>query len=172
MNKLMTVTGFRRYTPEDAMEGVPYYMDSEGRDWYQLRYEFSPDTMKFIYDEEGRLLSFARSAEFMMPTGTISEMEMKRWPPGVSLNGFWRCGPNSIECRIENLGDRMLALSQFFIDIGAESKSVKLLIEDWQSDPCYPMAPFPRFSGAVVQRAVEKGMDINEYNILTLKETP
>lgn len=168
----MTVTGFHQYTPEDAMDGVPYYKDSEDRDWYQLRYQFNPDTMKFIYDEEGRLLSFAKSAEFMAPTGTISEIPLKDWPPGVSLNGFWKCGPNHIECRVENLGDRMIALTEFFTDIAAETKSVRLAIEDWQSDPCYPLIPFPRFSNGIVEKAVEKGMDINEYRLLTLKEAP
>ena len=168
----MTVTGFHQYKPENAMDGVPYYRDSEGRDWYELRYMFNPETMKVIYDEEGRLLSFAKSAEFMAPAGTITEIPMAKWPPNVSLNGFWRCGPNSIECRVENLDERMAALAEFFEDAAKEHKSVRLAMEDWYSDPNWPLTPFPRFSNGIVNLALEKGMDIAEYRLLTLKEAP
>lgn len=170
MTNLLTVTGFERYYPEDAHEGVPHYRDSSGQDWYQLRYQFSKDTMKFCFDNQGFLLAFAPSAEFMFPMETITEIDIREWPPGVAANGFWRCGPSKIECRVENLGDRMMALAEWFTELAAQHKAIAMRLDDWRATDCYPLVPFPRFAKHIVNRAVEAGMSLQEYKLLSLEE--
>ena len=53
----MNVKNFKSFEPSDKIKGVLYLKSEDGKDWYASQKEFNADTIKIMYDQEGRIIS-------------------------------------------------------------------------------------------------------------------
>ena len=53
----MDIKNFKTYEPSDKIKGVLYLKSEDGKDWYASQKEFNADTIKIMYDQEGRIIS-------------------------------------------------------------------------------------------------------------------
>ena len=53
----MDIKNFKAYEPVDKIKGILYLKSEDGKDWYDCQKEFKEDTIKIMYDREGRIIS-------------------------------------------------------------------------------------------------------------------
>lgn len=53
----MDIKNFKAYEPSDKIKGVLYLKSEDGKDWYDCQKGFKDDTIKIMYDIEGRIIS-------------------------------------------------------------------------------------------------------------------
>lgn len=51
---------FERYTPDNLKYGTVSYSRNEDGDWYEQQKNFAEDTLKILYDDDGRISAFTR----------------------------------------------------------------------------------------------------------------
>ncbi|MBK4715540.1 MULTISPECIES: tail fiber assembly protein [Tenebrionibacter/Tenebrionicola group] len=69
---------FSVYVPEDAdrlalveQYGVMFLKNADGLDWYDCRRAFAADTLKIGYDDDGRIATFTRDVDALMPVDLL-----------------------------------------------------------------------------------------------------
>lgn len=61
-----------------------------GQDWYESQKLYSPDTMKIVYDEAGRVVSFDTDASKLWPINCwVAEVAASDIPDGMDRLGGW-----------------------------------------------------------------------------------
>ncbi|WP_160297561.1 tail fiber assembly protein [Pantoea anthophila] len=61
-----------------------------GQDWYESQALFSPDTMKIVYDEAGRIVSFDMDVSKLWPINCwVAEVDASDIPEGMDRLGGW-----------------------------------------------------------------------------------
>lgn len=51
---------FERYTPDNLKYGTVSYSRNADGDWYEQQKNFAEDTLKILYDDDGRISAFTR----------------------------------------------------------------------------------------------------------------
>ena len=51
---------FERYTPDNLKYGTVSYSRNADGDWYEQQNNFAEDTLKILYDDDGRISAFTR----------------------------------------------------------------------------------------------------------------
>lgn len=186
MSELLTMKGFRRYKPENSIhpENVPHYMDDQGRDWYEWRYHFRDDTMKVVYDEDGCVVSFANSAEFMAPFDyTISEVPLSEVPEAFTIDDqhSWHYFEGRLvqslggrDSKIRALRESTLAATDFMMvpdyPLGDEKRAaltaLRKSLRDITDEPGYPEVVFPELPDYVLDALRSKRVSLVDYNYL------
>lgn len=87
---MITLKNLKLYTPEDPFLGVgpAYLQDDEGRDWYKMHKEFSPDTWKIIVNTDGQVGGASKDVSVWYPLG-LSIYELNRLPKDFFTAGPW-----------------------------------------------------------------------------------
>lgn len=183
MSKLLTMKGFRRYTPENSIHAanVPHYMDDQGRDWYEWRYNFREDTLKIIYDEDGMVVSFADSAEFMYPMDfAITEIPKSEVPAAFTIdvehswhyiNGKLVQTANGRDLKIRELREAVLAATDFMVvadypldeDNRATLLELRKALRDVTKTDGYPNVAFPEVPPFVLDVLRSKKINLADY---------
>ncbi|MDT0178192.1 tail fiber assembly protein [Enterobacter sp. BRE11] len=69
---------------------VMFVRCQSGQDWYESQKLYSPDTMKIVYDETGRVVSFDRDASKLWPINcSVAEVDAAGVPEGLDTLGDW-----------------------------------------------------------------------------------
>ncbi|MFK3934054.1 tail fiber assembly protein [Pantoea agglomerans] len=64
--------------------------DETGADWYASQRLFQPDTLKFVFDKNGVVISMNHDVSALWPGGhSVAEIASKDVPAGLSINGEW-----------------------------------------------------------------------------------
>lgn len=70
---------------------IIFYQCECGNCWYEARKEFSPDTMKIAYLEDGRVFQASKDASAISPENcSVSEIPMEEVPEDFSIMKQWR----------------------------------------------------------------------------------
>lgn len=90
---------FAIYKPEfkSAEEDEPEYRpdilyarDKNGRDWYDCQADFSSDTLKVMYDENGIIVCISKDATAIFPPGfSVAEVAISETPPEACNDMTW-----------------------------------------------------------------------------------
>ncbi|HIH4389354.1 TPA: tail fiber assembly protein [Citrobacter freundii] len=87
----------KKYTPNDENSrflikehNVEFYVSEDGQDWYKSQANFSPDTLKFAYDESGIIRSISRDVSSIYPCDlSIVELPATKANLLVTLGDDW-----------------------------------------------------------------------------------
>ena len=81
------------YTEENEPElnpNVLYAKDKDGRDGYDCQAEFSSDTLKIMYDENGVIVCISKDVTAIFPPGfSVAEVEISETPPEACNDMTW-----------------------------------------------------------------------------------
>ena len=81
------------YTEENAPELNPnilYARDKDGRDWYDCQADFSSDTLKIMYDENGVIVCISKDVTAIFPPGfSVAEVAINETPPEACNDMTW-----------------------------------------------------------------------------------
>lgn len=107
----MMITGkFTRYSPtsEKLLKDssviknltemdVIFLKNERGDDWYEIQSNFSPETMKIVYDENGIITSYSPDASSLNPVDSyVAEISEAEFPEGIDILGGWNFDGNKI----------------------------------------------------------------------------
>ena len=80
-------------TEEDEPEYRPdilYARDENGRDWYDCQADFSSDTLKVMYDENGVIVCISKDVTAIFPPGfSVAEVAISETPPEACNDMTW-----------------------------------------------------------------------------------
>ncbi|HAU5659974.1 tail fiber assembly protein [Citrobacter sp. Cf140] len=87
----------KKYTPDDENSlflinehNVEFYVSEDGQDWYKSQANFSPDTLKFAYDESGKICSISSDASSIYPRDlSVVELPATKANLRVTLGDDW-----------------------------------------------------------------------------------
>lgn len=87
----------KKYTPDDENSlflikehNVEFYVSEDGKDWYKSQANFSPDTLKFAYDESGIIRIISRDVSSIYPCDlSIVELPATKANLLVTLGDDW-----------------------------------------------------------------------------------
>ncbi|HID2484337.1 TPA: hypothetical protein ACXF9K_001459 [Enterobacter cloacae] len=92
---MKNLKNFTLYTPLNARLGVMYLKSADGVDWYACQSEFSADTTKIVYTDDGKIISIARDISLLFPIDA-SVAEVDDVPAGMDISGEWIFDGNAI----------------------------------------------------------------------------
>lgn len=95
---------FTRYAPKDKRLlndaeviksntglDVIFLCDENGNDWYEMQSEFSANTVKIMYDENGIVRAYSEDVSALNPIDSyVAELPDDEFPAGVDILGGWR----------------------------------------------------------------------------------
>lgn len=82
---------FIQYQPEEKKYGHCTYLKNADGDWYEQQVNFKPDTLKILYDDDGKIVSVSEDVSKLVPEdlyvaevpkGTIIDTEIHRYVKG------------------------------------------------------------------------------------------
>ncbi len=80
-------------TEEDEPEYRPdilYARDKNGRDWYDCQADFSSDSLKVMYDENGVIVCISKDVTAIFPPGfSVAEVAISETPPEACNDMTW-----------------------------------------------------------------------------------
>lgn len=69
---------------------ILYARDKNGRDWYACQADFSPDTLKVMYDENGIIVCISKDVTAIFPPGfSVAEVAISETPPEACNDMTW-----------------------------------------------------------------------------------
>lgn len=69
---------------------ILYARDKNGRDWYACQVDFSPDTLKVMYDENGIIVCISKDVTAIFPPGySVAEVAISETPPEACNDMTW-----------------------------------------------------------------------------------
>ena len=78
---------------EDEPEYRPdilYARDKNGRDWYDCQADFSSDSLKVMYDENGVIVCISKDVTAIFPPGfSVAEVAISETPPEACNDMTW-----------------------------------------------------------------------------------
>lgn len=113
----------KQYIPDNPALGVTvsYLCDEDGNDWYENQKEFSPDTVKISYDENGVVVAISKDISMLWPINlSVVELSLNEVPSNLSDSGEW-------------VFDGLMLISREYTDDECRNKAEKRkaqLIED------------------------------------------
>lgn len=141
---------FRQYFPtveerpdfKDLIEaGVGFEMDEDGRDWYDLRDTFQPDTYKVVYFEGGDILQMETDVDSLCPHGMAGVVELAEVPEGCTRETLYKYifDGEKVKLNVDYFKDlkefkmtkasRKVAEYQDFLEMGAD---VEKQLQEWR----------------------------------------
>ena len=80
-------------TEEDEPEYRPdilYARDKNGRDWYDCQADFSSETLKVMYDDNGVIVCISKDVTAIFPPGfSVAEVAISETPPEACNDMTW-----------------------------------------------------------------------------------
>lgn len=65
---MLYIKKFKTYEPSsNAIDGVLYLRNEDGKDWYEIQPQFSDNTLKVMFDDDGLVVSCSRDASSLFP---------------------------------------------------------------------------------------------------------
>lgn len=64
---MLYINKFKLYEPSNAIDGVLYLKSEDEKDWYEIQSEFSKDTLKVMFDDNGLVISCSRDVSLLFP---------------------------------------------------------------------------------------------------------
>lgn len=65
---MLHIKKFKTYEPSsNAIDGVLYLRSEDGKDWYEIQPQFSDNTLKVMFDDDGLVVSCSRDASSLFP---------------------------------------------------------------------------------------------------------
>ena len=65
---MLYINKFKPYVPSsNAIDGVLYLKSEDEKDWYEIQSEFSKDTLKVMFDDNGLVISCSRDVSLLFP---------------------------------------------------------------------------------------------------------
>lgn len=74
----MNIKNFTQYSPAEKKFGddAMYLQSEDGQDWYECQASFKPETLKIVYDNEGKVMSQSRDASALFPlNASVAEVD-------------------------------------------------------------------------------------------------
>ncbi len=86
----MKLTNLQRYVPDEYFfgEGVQYFIDSSGKDWFQSLPEFTKKYALAIENDTGVIRSISEDVSRIYPAG-LTVVEVDSLPDGCDISGEW-----------------------------------------------------------------------------------
>ena len=110
-----------------------------GQDWYESQKLYSPDTMKIVYDEAGRVVSFDTDASKLWPINCwVAEVAASDIPDGMDRLGGWVYRNGKVEAykhsaaELQEMAERTRSL------LLAKARA---FISDWQAELALGILP-------------------------------
>lgn len=96
----MKLTNLQRYVPDEYFfgEGVQYFIDSSGKDWFQSLPEFTKKYALAIENDTGVIRSISEDVSRIYPAG-LTVVEADSLPVGCDISGKWVFKNSKIELR-------------------------------------------------------------------------
>lgn len=110
-----------------------------GQDWYESQQLFSPDTMKIVYNEAGRIVSFDMDVSKLWPINCwVAEVDASDIPEGMDRLGGWVYRNGKVQAY-----ERTAAELQGMAERNRDSLLAKAraYISDWQAELSLGMLP-------------------------------
>jgi len=86
---MITLKNFQLYDSKMiAGSSILFLKDESGLDWYESQANFGKKTLKFVFDENGIIISFDYDVSRLWPVGN-SVSEVSKVPAGLDINGDW-----------------------------------------------------------------------------------
>ena len=65
---MLYINKFKPYVPSsNAIDGVLYLKSEDEKDWYEIQSQFSKDTLKVMFDDNGLVISCSRDVSLLFP---------------------------------------------------------------------------------------------------------
>lgn len=65
---MLYINKFKPYVPSsNAIDGVLYLKSEDEKDWYDIQSQFSKDTLKVMFDDNGLVISCSRDVSLLFP---------------------------------------------------------------------------------------------------------
>lgn len=64
---MLYINKFKLYEPSNAIDGVLYLKSEDEKDWYEIQPQFSKNTLKVMFDDNGLVISCSRDASLLFP---------------------------------------------------------------------------------------------------------
>ena len=65
---MLYINKFKPYEPSsNAIDGVLYLKSEDEKDWYEIQSQFSKDTLKVMFDDNGLVISCSRDVSLLFP---------------------------------------------------------------------------------------------------------
>lgn len=69
---------------------ISFLKDENGRDWYEAQGDFSDESLKIVFDNNGLIVSMSYDVSTLWPLGnSVAEIALKDVPEGISNDGKW-----------------------------------------------------------------------------------
>ncbi|WP_447886358.1 tail fiber assembly protein [Serratia fonticola] len=96
----MKLVNLQRYVPDEYFfgEGVQYFKDSSGKDWFKSLPEFTKKFALAIDNDTGVIRSISEDASRIYPVG-LTVVEVDSIPDGCDISGGWIFRDGQIELR-------------------------------------------------------------------------
>jgi hypothetical protein len=88
---MITLKNFQIYKSTlHSGSSVLFLKDESGLDWYESQAGFSEETLKFVYDSNGIIISFDYDVSKLWPVGhSVAEISASEVPAGLDISGGW-----------------------------------------------------------------------------------
>lgn len=96
----MKLINLQRYVPEELFlgEGIQYFIDDSGNDWFKSLPEFKKKYTLAIENETGIIRSISEDAARIYPLN-LSVIDIDELPSGCNIFGDWICTAEGIKKR-------------------------------------------------------------------------
>lgn len=148
---MITLKNFQIYKSAlHSGSSVLFLKDESGLDWYESQAGFSEETLKFVYDSNGIIISFDYDVSKLWPVGhSVSEISALEVPAGLDISGGWVFDGKVITTRVyssaeyvsqaENQRESSMALAaaaiaplQDAVDIGDATDEERASLQGWK----------------------------------------
>nr|KKD30197.1 hypothetical protein EP46_22415 [Pantoea sp. 3.5.1] len=110
-----------------------------GQDWYESQPRFSPDTMKIVYDEAGRIVSFDMDVSKLWPINCwVAEVDASDIPDGMDRSGGWIYHNGKIQAYEHTAAELQEMAERTRNSLLAKARAY---ISDWQAELALGMLP-------------------------------
>lgn len=148
---MITLKNFQIYKSAlHSGSSVLFLKDESGLDWYESQAGFSEETLKFVYDSNGIIISFDYDVSKLWPVGhSVAEISASEVPAGLDISGGWVFDGKVITTRVyssaehvsqaETQRESSMALAaaaiaplQDAVDIGDATDEERASLQEWK----------------------------------------
>lgn len=107
---MITLKNFQIYKSTlHSGSSVLFLKDESGLDWYESQAGFSEETLKFVYDSNGIIISFDYDVSKLWPVGhSVAEISASEVPAGLDISGGWVFDGKVITTRVYSSAEYVL----------------------------------------------------------------